>query len=454
MIIGRNAEIKQLGTYYDRDKSQIIVLYGEKYIGKTTLIKEFMEDKPGFYYCAFPASEREQKYRFGLWLASLGIRSLKYPEFSEVFGSLGKEHSQKKVLVIDEFQHIIKTCPTFMDELISFVHNSWNNQEYLVILSSSSIGFVENSMISKIGEAAYELSGFVKLKELSFSNLKEYFSLYTNEECAYVWSILGGAPGLWNMFDPKLSLKENIIRKIIRSNGPLHDVGLNIVADELRETGVYNTILLTLAEGKYKLNELYDHTEFSRAKISVYIKNLMELELVKKVFSVDTDGRDYAQKGIYAISNHFVDFTYTFLYKNLSLLDFMSAEEFYKKIVYPNLKQYTQRYFPEICLEYMQKLNEQNRLKIKADSFGTWVGKPGIIDIVCYNEEGDASLGVCNFDKPMFTYEDYEWLIFCADKAQLPTDEIYIFSSTRFDEKVTLEGKISDNIKLVLLDRM
>ena len=89
MIIGRNSEIKQLSTYYDRDKSQILVLYGEKYVGKTSLIKEFMVDKPGFYYCAFPAAEREQKYRFGLWLASLGVRTLKYPEFSEVVGALG-----------------------------------------------------------------------------------------------------------------------------------------------------------------------------------------------------------------------------------------------------------------------------------------------------------------------------------------------------------------------------
>jgi len=454
MIIGRNAELKQLNTYYERDNSQIIVLYGQKYIGKTTLVKEFMEDKPGFYYCAFPASEREQKYRFGVWLASMGVRSLKYPEFSEVFKSLGKEHSQKKVIVFDEFQHIIKTCPTFMDELISFIHNSWNDQEYLVILLSSSVGFVENSMVSKIGEAAFELSGFVKMKELSFADLKEFFPLYSNEDCAYVWAILGGFPGLWNMFEPKLSVKENIIRKIIRKSGPLHEVGFMLVSDELRETGVYNTIISALSDGKHKLNELYDHTEFSRAKISVYIKNLMELELVKKVFSVDTEGRDYAQKGIYAVSNHFVDFSYSYLYRNLSLLDFLSAEDFYKQFVHPTLKNYAQRYFPDICLEYMLRLNDKNKLHIKADSTGTWVGKPGTIDIVLYNEEGQATLGFCNFDKPMFTYDDYEWFMFCADKAVLPTDEIYIFTSGRFDEKLTIEGKISKALNLVSMDRL
>lgn len=454
MLNGRTSELKQLNTYYDREKSQILVVYGKKYIGKTALLKEFMQDKPGFYYCAAPAALKEQKYRFGLWLAMQNIKAHKFPEFSEIFAALGKDKTQKKVIVIDEFQHIIKSCPEFINELISFVHNSWNTQEYLVILSSSSVEFVENSMVSKIGEAAFELSGFVKLQELTFKDLRDHFNMYTNEECAAVWAILGGKPGLWEMFDKKISLKDNIIRKILKDNGPLHNTGFELVNEELRETGVYNTILSALSEGKFKLNELYEQTDFSRAKISVYLKNLMELELVKKIFSVDTEGRDYAQKGIYAISDHIVDFTYSFLYRNLSLLELMSAEEFYSVIIQPGLKGYIQRYFPEICLEYMMNENEKGRLQIKADSFGTWVGKPGTIDIVAYNEEGNATLGICNFDKPMFTYEDYEWLMFCADKAQLPTDEVFVFTAGRFDEKLTLEGKVSNNLKLVLLDRI
>ncbi len=454
MIYGRASELKQLNTYYDRENSQILVLYGKKYVGKTTLLKEFLVDKPGFYYCAAPASSKEQKYRLGMWLASQNIKSLKYPEFTEVFAALGREHTQKKVIVIDEFQYIIKSCPEFINELISFIHSSWKNQEYLVVLSSSSVEFVENAMVSKIGEAAFELSGFIKLKELTFKDLKEHFSMYTLENCATVWAILGGMPGLWEMFDPKMSLKENIIKKIIKPNGSLHYTGFNMVNDELRETGVYNTILSALSEGKFKLNDLYEHTDFSRAKISVYLKNLMELELVKKVFSVDTEGRDYVQKGIYAISDHYVDFTYSFLYRNISLLESMTAEEFYSAVIQPALKSYVQRYFPEICLEYMMAENDKGRMMIKADSFGTWVGKNGTIDIVAYNEDGDATLGICNFDKPMFTYEDYEWLMFCADKAQLPTEEVYVFAAGRFDEKLTLEGKVSKNLKLVLLDRM
>lgn len=454
MIIGRNAELNQLGNFYDRDNSQIVVLYGQKYIGKTTLLKEFMQDKPGFYYVAEPASEREQKYRFGAFFAAHGIKTLKYPELSDIFESLSRSHTQKKVVVIDEFQNMIKSCPTFLDELISFVHSSWKTQEYLFILVSSSVGYVENSMVSKIGEAAFELSGFIKVRELKFEDMREYFSLYTNEECAICWSILGGVPGLWKMFDEKMSLKDNIVKKLIAKDGPLLNVAKNMVSDELRETNVYNTILSAISEGRHKLNELYEHTEFSRAKISVYLKNLMELELVYKVFSVDSEGRENAQKGIYDIANHLVDFYYTFLFRNSSFLGVESNEEFYALRVLPLLKQYVGKYYREICTEHLMKLNDRGRLPIKVERFGIWVGKPGVIDIVATAEDGKNILAVCIYDKPMFTYEDYEWLLFCADKAKLTPDYVYLFAGSRFDEKVNLEAKVRDSLTLCMLDRL
>lgn len=454
MLLGRNSEIKSLNTYYDRNNSQILVLYGEQNVGKTALIKEFMQDKPNFYYCAEPVCEREQRYKMAQWLAKKGIRTLKYPEFSEVFSTFNHEHSQKKVIVFDEFQNIIKSCPTFMEQLISFVHNSWNNQEYLVILVSSSVSFVENQMVQKIGEAAFELSGFLKLKELTFTNLKEYFPHYSTEECAYIWAILGGFPGLWKCFDEKLSLKENIIKNILLPNSYLYNYGEKLISSELRETAVYSTILSALSDGRNKLLEICEHTEFVRSKVSVYLKNLMELELVKKVFSVETEGNDFVQKGIYDINNHFLDFYFTFMFKYSSELQELSAQEFYKTIVFPSLKTFAGKYFSEICREYLEIQNEKNKLPIYVENFGTWVGKPGTIDIVGLSENNESLLALCLFDKPILSYDDYEWMLYCAKKAKLSTDNIYLFTVGRFDEKLSLEGKIRNNMKLLLLDNM
>ncbi len=454
MYVGRRNELNQLATYYGRDKSQIVVLYGQKYMGKSALLKEFMADKPGFYYRSEPVSEREQRYRFGLFFASLGIKTLKFPEYSDIFKCFAGKKTQKKVIVIDEFQNIVKTAPDFMDKLISFVHSSWNEQEFFIVLCSSSVSFVENDMVSRIGEAAFELSGFIKLKELGFKELREYFSLYTNDECAVVWAILGGVPGLWSMFDDKLSVKENIIRNIIDKGGALHNVAEELVNAELRETGVYNTILASLSEGIRKLNDLHEHTEFSRAKISVYIKTLMEFEFVTKVFSMDTDGRDNAKKGVYDIAHHFLDFYYTFMFNNSSLLDMLSPEEFYALHVAQDLKSFTGKYFKDICMEYMKALNDRNRLPIKAERFGTWVGKQGTIDIIATDAAGSNIVAVCVYDKPMVTYNDYENLLDLSRQAEVSPDHVYLFSGSGFDEKINLESKIGKNLKPVLLDRI
>jgi len=454
MLIGRNDELNQLTTYYERENSQIIVLYGNRYVGKTKIIKEFMLDKPGFYFHADSCSEKEQRYKMGQWLAGMGIKSLKFPSFTDVFECLSYNHSQKKVIVIDEFHNIIKNCPTFMDEIISFIHNEWNNQEFLFILISSSVGFIENSLVSKIGEAAYELSGLIKVKELKFKDLREYFTMYTNEECLITWSILGGLPGLWTMFDIKTPLKDNIIKNILYKNGPLHNVPRDIVNEELRETNVYNTILSAIASGKKKLNDLFEHTDFSRAKISVYIKNLMELELVDKVYSFDSEGHENTQKGLYDISNNIVYFYYYFMHSNSSFLDFDSPEEFYATRVLPKLKQYVSKFYKDICIEHLLSLNEKNRLPIKIEHYGTWVGKQGNLDFVMEDENGKHIIGICVYDKPMLTYDDYEWLLFTAQKAKISPDYVYLYAGTRFDEKISIEAKIKDNINLLLLDRI
>ena len=448
MIIGRTTELKYLNNYYDRAGSQILVVYGQKHVGKQALLQEFVMDKPNYYYHARACVEREQQYWWGKELAGMQIKTLKYPSYGEIFEGIISKPTQKKVIIIDEFQHIIKNSDSFMKELVSFVHNQWNRQDVLVVLCSSSIGWIENSMVAKIGEAAYELSGLLKVKELNFEYLEEYFSNYTSEQCVEVYSILGGFPGLWKYFSDRITVKDNICKNLLDKSSFLFGEGERIVKEELREVSVYNTILASLASGNNKLNALYDHTQFSRAKISVYLKNLMELEIVEKVFSYDTEGRENAQKGIYRISNHLVDFYYTYMYPNLSKLSVEPALSFYNEYVGNYFKTYTARYFGKVCSQYIEKLNEKNKLPFQAAEMGEWVGKVGTIDVVAEGE-GKALIAGCNWDKPMFTYEDYEWLVFCSKKACIEPEHVYLFSVERFDEKLALEAKIKRTVHLI-----
>ena len=79
---------------------------------------------------------------------------------------------------------------------------------------------------------------------------------------------------------------------------------------------------------------------------------------------------------------------------------------------------------------------------------GEWVGKVGTIDLIAEDEEHSLVVG-CNWDRPMYAYEDYEWLMFCADKACVEPDYVYLFSVEQFDERLVSEAKLKRNLVLV-----
>lgn len=448
MLLGRTTELGYLNNYYDRDGSQILIVYGQKHIGKTALVKEFMKDRPGYYYLARACSEREQTYQWGRQLAHDGYVVDKFPSFQEIFEKTAHRVTGKKVLVIDEFQNIVRASDAFMKDLVAFVHSQWNRDDVMVILVSSSIGWIENSMITRIGEAAYELSGLLKIKEMPFADLVARFPNFRIEECVEAYAILGGIPGLWNQFDDRLTIQQNICRNILDCNSFLFEEGERILTEQLREPGVYNTIMASIAAGDHKLNDLYLHTEFSRAKISVYLKNLIELELVEKVFSYDTAGKENVQKGIYRISHPFVDFYYTYMYPHLSDLQILSVGEFYNHYIMRDFRRYVSGYFKQVCRQHLAGLGERHRLPINCGTIGEWIGKVGSLDIIAQDEEGRTLIGLCNWEKPM-TYEDYENLLLYAKKAKINADYIYMYTAFRFDERLNLEAKVKSNLKLV-----
>lgn len=443
------SEIQHLRQYYDRPGSGMIVLYGDKHLNPWRLIRDFWDGLPHSYYRARSVSEREQQY---LWAAELKRHDAlisPYPTYTDCLSAMCEKSDKKQIIVISDFEYIIKTNPDFISNVATFLHNTWEESPVLVVLSSTSVGFIENTLVEKIGQMAYEISGFVKMKERGFYEMSRYFSENTREWQIEAFSILGGFPELWNTFDPKKTIKENICRTILSGHGVLYEEALRIVEKELRETNVYHSLLTSMAAGMEKLNDLHVHTGFSRAKISVYLKNLMELELVEKVYSCDTEGRENTKKGIYRILNPLVRFYFKFLYPNLSDLTLMDEGEFYDIYIAPYFRHYCSRAFGRVCTEALNRMNDRGRLPVTYTEGREWIGKTGYIDLVGKVSGDECLIAYCNWEKPVYLYEDYEWLMFQAEQAKITPKEIYVFSATRFDETLILEARVKKNLHLL-----
>jgi len=247
MLFGRSKELKELEDQYSAAKNTITMLYGRKDIGKTSLIKEFLNGKTYIYYEAVLASEKEQ-YNLFYNTVNDKITTINDSGYGSLFEAI-LQMDKKVVLVIEEFQNIARYNKAFMNELVNTVSMDTNNQ-LTVILTSSSVNWIENNLVAAIGMNAMYISSFIKLKELNFVDTVKMFAKYDIMDAITVYAITGGVPGYLRNFSDKQSIKENICNSILNPCSNMSNAAYVFLKDELREISTYSTILKALAEGR------------------------------------------------------------------------------------------------------------------------------------------------------------------------------------------------------------
>lgn len=449
MILGRENELAYLNSAYEKDCSQIIVIYGCRGVGKTALLKTFFRDKDVFYYQACETDEERQLRLLVKAGRAQGLLANDSPAgYGEIWQNLPFSAGRKKLLILENFEQMVKHSDSFMVSLTTLLQKSLPSQ-IMILLCSSSISFVENDLVSKIGRAALSISGFLKVRELKFSDLRDYFSAYTAEECVMVYSVLGGIPGLWQCFDRNLTVKENICQNILAGGSRLLYEGDRPVKEQFREPAVYDAILSSISQGNYKLNDLYHDTGFSRAKISVYLKHLIEIEIVSKIFSFDTPDRDNQKKGIYRISNHFARFYFCYLYPNSSMLALETPEAFFDKVISPTFYTFCNESFSQICREIMLQINQMQQENVLFVKTGCFEGKKGYIDFIGQKENNDYVVAFSNFDRDILSQDDWQHMEEAMLSAKLHPAQIFLFARGCFDEDMRRAALLPAHLKLI-----
>lgn len=449
MVI-RHTELKKLEQQYEKNGNQLVLLYGREGCDKEALIRIFCKGKKFFYYRARKASAQEQCMQFGHEIEKQYALSLSKYQYTEFFNRIRSGNASKLIVIIDEFQYIAKRDEEFLKAVLKLKAKKLYPGPVMIILASSSIAWVEQELDELLGDQKKRVDSTIKLDDLKFIDMVRSYPEYAVSDCVKAYGILGGVSSYMNRWNPKKDIRSNICKHILSPNGYLFAEAERFIGSELRELAIYDTILAAIAAGYRKLNDLFNQTGFSRAKISVYMKNLAAFEVIEKVNSLETGGWENAQKGIYQIRSNFVNFWFRFVYPHLSDLYMMTPEMFYDTYIENELDDYMNRYFVQVCMEYLELLNMVDKLPVKIHKAGTWVGKTGNIDIIAQDSARNNLIGLCNWSRPQLTYEMCEKLFDTMKKAKLKSDYYYLFSAKSFDE-VLLE-KAKEDPRLVLVD--
>ncbi|MGB4661765.1 MAG: ATP-binding protein, partial [Mobilitalea sp.] len=353
---------------------------------------------------------------------------------------------EKAIIILDEFQYIIRNSPEFTETLRVL---SRAKRPIMFVLSSSSIRWAENDMVSDLGALAASITAYMKLKEFTFVDFVNRFPKASVETCININAILGGVPEYLDCWMEDHSVQENIEKIILDKNSRLFAETQHFLRLELREPAVYNTILYALAKGNRKLNDLHARTGFSRAKISVYLKNLIQLDVVEKLVPLNEDGKENVQKGLYRIKDNFLSFWYRFVFDNTSQLMLGRASQVYEEKVAPCLEEYMSEYFADVCTEYLKLMNQYDRLPEKILWWDRWYGKNGTIDINAQGDKDKKLIGKCLWEERRMEVKDYDTLLSLAGEAKISPDFTYFFSKKGFSQE--LIGLANHNKSIVLV---
>lgn len=447
-------DFKCLEELYQAPGNQIAVVYGKKEGSCHSLIKEFLENKKFFYYRCRQVSAEEQKRMMGREVEqTYGIKLNNY-SYEEYFKRVKSGDASKLVVVIDEASFLMKKDDAFFQSILALKAKKLYPGPVLIVLVSSSIVWVEQELIESLKENAKRVDVTLKISDLTFLDVVRLFPDYSVPEIIRVYGVMGGVSNYLIHWDVKKSFKQNICDLVLTEDGYMFDKAQEVIRTELRELSVYNTILASIAEGNNKLNDLFLKTGYSRAKISVYMKNLSYFDIIEKVHSFETGGWANAKKGVYQIKDTFTNFWYKFVFPYQSDLYLLSPSEFYDKHIEKEIDAYLNRYFQNVCREYLYLLNQMNRLPLEVKKLGTWVGKTGNIDIVAQSSDRQNIVGLCNWEKPMLTVEMLKNLIAAMHKAKISSDYFYLFSAKSFEPALIEMAKVDKRIELIDMNEL
>lgn len=461
-FIARNNELNFLQEKYEAKSGQFIIIYGRRRIGKTETIAHFCKNKNAVFYTCIQTDDNSQLKNFSAKLLSFNLPQTKYiTEFSsweQAFLALkdipGLE-KQKQIIVIDEFPYMAKENP----EIPSILQKLWDSelkkQNIMIILCGSAMSYIEKEILSEKNPLYGRATGIYKMLPMPFRDSSQFFPNWNGKDKMIAHSILGGIPYYLSQFDLKKSLKQNICSNILKKGSILYSEPEFLMRQELREPATYNTIIQAIATGRTSFNEIQQATIIEKGKLSVYLKNLIELGLLTREFPVLSTEKEKqnAQRGIYKVHDQFFRFWYRFVFPNYSSLEFGDWENIYDLVIKPQLNEFVSLPFEDICIEWLREKNIKRELPFVFTKIGRWWDKDTEIDIIATNEDKSEILSAeCKFHNSAVNDFDllkhYNKNLSAINKKGGAIVHIWYFSWSGYTEKAK-EFALKNNIHLI-----
>jgi len=385
MFFGRAKELEIMENMYKKHSFELLVLYGRRRIGKTTLISHFIQDKPAIFFSAQEANDvinlkifSEQIYQF-FELESAGLPA--FTDWNNAFTFLAEKARTKRfILVFDEFPYAVGANKGLKSILQNVIDHKLKDSNIFIILSGSHIGFMENEVLGSKSPLFGRRTAQMKLAGFDYIDAAAMLSKFNNEDIIRLYSCIGGTPYYLSRIDKNISFEKNLELLFFEPSGYLYEEPLMLLKQELREGAMYNSIISAIATGATKLNEISLKIGEERSKTIKYIDTLIGLNILYKEFPFG-ENPEKSRKGLYRIKDNCYRFWYRYVFTNKAAIEQGAGAALLKHFL-PDLNSFIGGPFEDICMQYMIRMNNLQALPFVFSISGRWWDSNTEIDMI------------------------------------------------------------------------
>lgn len=444
MFIGRDRELNSLKKMYLSDKFEFVVIYGRRRVGKTALINHFINDKnligdkKVIYFMGIESSEKQNLENFSSSIieSSSGISAQNtFSSFQAALEYVFKlSMDERLVLVIDEYPYVARSSKSLASTLQLMIDKYKDTSRLMLILCGSSMSYMEDNVLAYKAPLYGRRTAQIKLLPFDFRETCLYLKNMKDEDKAMIYGAVGGTPQYLLQINDRLSVEENIKETFLNPVSFLFEEPVNLLKQEVREPAIYMAIITAIATGASRMSEISTKVGEDTNVCSVYIKNLIDLGIVKKETPY---GEKISKKTIYRIEENMFRFWYRFVLENNSVIMRGASDIVYKRIS-PDFSDYMGEVFEEICTQYLWKMLIEGKTPVQFSAIGRWWGnnpkekKQVEIDIMAEQDKNTALFGECKWRNEKLDTEVLDTLVERGQLFPYKNQFYYLFSKSGF----------------------
>lgn len=402
-FIDREYEMETLESEYRRKGSALVIIYGRRRVGKTTLISEFIKDKNALFFLASEESEAQNRALFkekaADFIESDLLKNADVKSWDVIFKAImDSPFDRKPVIVMDEFQYIGKSNPCFSIHLPADMGGD----------SEDPLGHGHPLRFPDIHDGiadAYLLQPAIWPShgtDTSYANpvqlLSRFFPNKSRRELIAFYAITGGVPKYIELFSETEDIYSAIQKNVLNRSGYLYDEPHFLLQQEVSEVGSYFSIIRAIAMGNSKLSAIASVLEVPATSLTKYLKTLIDLDILEREVPITEENPEKSKKGLYKIKDNYIRFWFAFVYPNMSFIESGNSGIVMKKIRSSLVSGHIAFVYEDVCRERMWELNGEDRWPFHFSKIGRWWDGKNEIDIAAIDPDGkNLILGECKF---------------------------------------------------------